>query len=124
MTPAEETRELFAGKHTPGPWGWSHDLGNVGLEIYLDGDPNGSGGAVIRPEFFLHLESGGVTFYLDGDNRKHDFPLIEAAPDLLEALRGLLVEYCQHIPEDVTCPKVRKAADTARAAIAKAEGQQ
>ena len=49
--------------------------------------------------------------------------LIAAAPDLLEALRNLLAEYNQHIPEDATCPHILLAADAARAAIAKATGQ-
>ena len=46
--------------------------------------------------------------------------LIAASPTLLGALRFLLSEYNQHVPEDCICPKVIQAADAARAAIAKA----
>ena len=41
---------------------------------------------------------------------------------LLEAVKYLLREYNQHVPEDTNCLSVRDAADVARAAIAKAEG--
>jgi hypothetical protein len=44
----------------------------------------------------------------------------QTVPELLEACRGLLKEYNQHIPVDCVCPHVRPAADAARAAIAKA----
>ena len=118
MTPAEKTREetkaLFAG-HSKLPWHWTRDgdywIGNSlsGCDriAQLEGKPAWGNHA-------NHAEA----------NAKLICHAVNCHDDLLEALRGLLVEYCQHIPEDVTCPKVRKAADTARAAIAKAEGQQ
>jgi len=46
-----------------------------------------------------------------------------AVKDVLAALCGLLREYDQHIPDDCECPRVRQAADAARAALAKAKGE-
>ena len=52
--------------------------------------------------------------------REEHNALINSHAELLEALRELLVEYDQHIPEDCGCAKVLTAATMARAAIAKA----
>lgn len=68
------------------------------------------------------VETPGSGTALAAVLHKADADLIAAAPDLLCALQFLLVEYNQHIPEGANCPKIREAAELARAAIAKAKG--
>jgi hypothetical protein len=55
-------------------------------------------------------------------NRKDDARLIAAVPDLLSALKFVLRELHQHIPETVSCNNLELAVWEANAVIAKAEG--
>ena len=102
-------------KHTPGPWEWNgpNQLwgGERATEEVLtakdDGEPYGMHSALIE-----HHWDGGVA--------KANARLIAAAPELLEALRAL-------IDMDVAYqrgPAVQEAVEAARAAIAKATGQE
>jgi len=52
-------------------------------------------------------------------------PLHGSAPELADALRFLLREYSQHVPdgEGARCPDVRAAADRARAVLRLSEGR-
>jgi len=89
-------------KHTPGPW-----------NIYF----NSQDDFVIRKMFPDGQESHSIAHCHSGaDNAR----LIAAAPELLEALQAL-------IDMDVAYqrgPKVNQAVENARAAIAKATGEQ
>jgi hypothetical protein len=90
-------------KHTPGPWGYfcHHTEGSwhIGANptTYAKGDPT-----------IANLGQIG--------DQEANARLIAAAPEMLEALRGLLSETEDGI---ATCPLTRIRA---RAAIAKAEG--
>lgn len=84
-------------KHTPGPWETSK-IGN-------DYD-----------QYAVHASNEPICNTVYG---RANALLVAAAPELLEALKRLLVEYNQHIPDECGCPKVREAADAARAAINK-----
>lgn len=97
-------------KHTPGPWK-AHfeeayfvtgpDLGRVAMMMNLKG-AHGLGGR------------------RSGDESASNARLIAAAPELLEALRGAL----EHWPVPSSICKDRPAYEAARAAIAKATGEQ
>lgn len=123
-------------KHTPGPWKWKGEdyRGDWGWQILVG--PNGEGIIVGDDggEPSKHLKAGCparselcITGIAAGDkphvNAVHVYSeanakLIAAAPELLEALKGLL-EVCQCTndchPDDMSC-----ASNCARAAIAKA----
>ena len=123
MTPAEktrqETRELFAGKHTPGPW-------------YIDGHEI----KVNKPER-AYLEDGapeticGMLSSVSPQETKANARLIASAPDLLEVCRQLVWKLSHsHSPsgrgDDCrpgTIDRNDRVVRMARAAIAKAEGQ-
>lgn len=103
-------------KHTPGPWLAKYDV-NGFYEI--------SGEAVATP---IPTASGVKTFmlqtrvaftYEEGEIDEANARLIASAPELLEALRGLLDAHA--VPSSIC--KERPAYDAARAAIAKAEGK-
>lgn len=88
-------------KHTPGPWCFGVGVpssGQCSINSLKTGFP------VARIPFS------------DAEG-KADAALIAAAPDLLEALHGLL-----HVQEDIGGPERDKAEAAARAAIAKATG--
>lgn len=100
--------------HTPGPWEW--DAGDVGIEyaarycqVYIDG-----GNTIICE----------VNEKPDGDsNRKEGHAnarLIAAAPDLLMALKLLLVEVEESGNAQATDFGWKPAVEGAHAAIAKA----
>lgn len=87
--------------HTPGPWYWR---GGKSVEVRTEHD-------------------GGIGFHLatircgDSDTDKANAALIAAAPELLEALKGLLEFVAEKAP--LADPRV----DAAEAKIAKAEGK-
>jgi hypothetical protein len=91
-------------KHTEGPWEWHTDDTLVGADaVVIDGIP------------FIDNEA--------------DFRLIAAAPDLLEACRGIETVYAElsaALPDTVAngaFDSVTAAVKAARAAVAKAEGR-
>ena len=90
-------------KHTPGPW--KRD----GVDIYANAPAN------VRPHI-AHVIYGATA----------DARLIAAAPELLEALRGLF-EHCAMVHNQWGDNSNQKEADNAikaaRAAISKAEGR-
>lgn len=94
-------------KHTPGPWLTVRD------------------NSISLPPFDLRIvwsEKHGDICYVqddDGDNGNSNARLIAAAPELLEALRGLLLLHQSH-PGQLE----PLAVEEARAAIAKAEGRE
>lgn len=93
-------------KHTPGPWGLAevkNDSGRIIHLVPIDSE---------KLSLLTVFDDGETYFgavYLDSDAR-----LIAAAPDLLEALEDLLKNTGIH----------GQWADKARAAIAKATGEQ
>ena len=98
-------------KHTPGPWTWKYNENRYGdLEIL------GPGGETV-------VKGCGCCDSPYGDNMKHDAPLMNAAPDLLEALESLLD--AQNGPPLLGRHEAdwQKTMDAARAAIKKARGE-
>lgn len=93
----------MSAKHTPGPW-WVDAKSFGGVETFT-----------VRNEAGKEVASGQHI----ATRRKADARLIAAAPELLEALRGLLHKL------DIPQQAMGLAADIyrARAAIAKAEGK-
>lgn len=87
-------------KHTPGPWRRSHES--------------------IDPEWDIVIAQHGVIVANVNacGQREANARLIAAAPELLEAL-----EVCADALNPENCYDIPKAADKARAAIAKARGQ-
>lgn len=84
--------------HTPGPWDW------FGVEL---------------------LSTAGFVLGTKRDGRPNseDASLIAAAPDLLAALKAMVVEYCDYtIINNLGDPETQHNIKLARAAIAKAEG--
>jgi hypothetical protein len=111
-----KTQKQTQTKHTPGPWGLDDG------EIYgkLSSDFHGTGMIARIP---CEYRQGGIMTCEDEANAA----LIAAAPELLEALKEVYKwgerakdERQQHGP--VLRDYLMQAADTARAAIAKAEG--
>lgn len=94
-------------KHTPGPWEWQ------GCELYctLQDAPYYGYGEVICPTVKCgqYCQGGSVALGIS----EADARLIAAAPDLLEALEELCS--CDVLTQDLW--------DNARAAIAKAKGE-
>ncbi len=84
-------------KHTPGPWKPTYESDPYRLVDHTDGRE-------------IAAVSG-----VDNENRDANARLIAAAPDLLEALKGLLPMWESGVSE----PWV----EAAKAAIAKAEGE-
>jgi len=71
-------------KHTPGPWKFSHRKGNDGMyrtEVFSDVH----GGIAVCGWTLKHCGNGVTATYREDNAR-----LIAAAPDLLEALKGVL----------------------------------
>jgi hypothetical protein len=105
--------------HTPGPW----EIGSINKR-----DKNLWWSAVFTPKSTgkFHTPRAGEALGVDREECEANARLIAAAPDLLEALRGLLRETKAKNPS----PKVGKDfsllvhIEGARKAIAKAEGAQ
>lgn len=110
--PAENTRPLVSGAHTPGPWEVRPCLLTKNLDICLP------------------VESGKTAVISTAWGNEANARLIAAAPDLLNALEEALglrlvgtsnpnIHDDQILPVEVTMGELRRA----RAAIAKARGE-
>lgn len=97
-------------KHTPGPW--TAKCRHVSY----------SGGDWPEDEFLQWEVEGPRVPWGRGDFHQKDAQLMAAAPELLEALKGLL-EVADFISENVPGAGWRMAQHKARAAINKAEGK-
>ena len=91
-------------KHTPGPWHIGVRTFHAGRDVYV---PKGEPVAVADDAITATPEA------------EANARLIAAAPDMLAALRELVVNNMGH-PKGITVPQL----DKARAAIAKATGGQ
>ncbi len=98
-------------KHTPGPWRVSSESPRI---IKKDYRAIGSDAGFLIASTMGHDKSG---FYASEQEADANALLITAAPELLEALEELLAA-TQHLEP---CPAT---ADKARAAIAKAKGEE
>ena len=103
-------------KHSPSPWTVTERL-----SCWAVVDSNGQD--LAYQDFAPSFHQGEPCGSIASRNRTRDelaenARLIAAAPELLEALRTLLVETDQHAESD--CPKLLAACTAARAAIAKA----
>lgn len=101
---------MRATKHTPGPW------------VYI-----GNGDIVARSEKYCGGEKDIASVFLTrNDEDEANARLIAAAPDLLEALQFITQDVCERF--DMNDPStnlgMRMAVKEARAAIAKATGEQ
>jgi hypothetical protein len=79
------------GKHTPGPWIFSHDLGN-GYSIAREVDGHNSASGKLLPVALAVFTAGN---YNETENRavaSANAHLIAAAPELLEACRWVKQE--------------------------------
>ena len=108
-------------KHTPGPWSVGatrHYKCSGGAEVAIHYGPAESMGNCIA-----HAYGHGPSGDAEADAR-----LIAAAPELLEALRGMMDAYadlCDDVTPSYQTYERRKArVDAARVAIAKATGEQ
>lgn len=106
----------MSGKHTPGPW----------VVKPADADyraPDKDDFAIITPDMMCVGTCWGDPLWKDG---KANARLISAAPELLEALRELHDDVCARF--DIAGPSMNpgmlRAVETARAAIARATGEQ
>ena len=88
----------MTSKHTPGPWSVEHD--------FMD-----------ESAFAILSDDCVVATAWGNDHVDANAHLIAAAPDMLEALRGV-VDTCR-----ADCPAGLPALSDARAALAKAEGR-
>jgi hypothetical protein len=120
-------------KHTPGPWRWQGEdyRGGWGWQLLVGANGEGIACGERCGHPYEHLRAfqaidpalckTGMSATSDSAPGIHiqqgDARLIAAAPDLLEALRGLLAAV-QHS----VCENSGPAQDAARAAIAKATG--
>lgn len=99
--------------HTPGPWRvW--EAGKESWEICEPSNPN-------RQSHFANVRVGNMW----GEEGKANARLIASAPELLEALKDLVSAEEQYV-EDAKAQlddPISDAVESARAAIAKAEGR-
>jgi hypothetical protein len=93
--------------HTPGPWDY-YDMAAYGIAICK----GGIGGQNVG---HAHMYVG-----LTAEETTANARLIAAAPELLEALKGVIVNFPAFNRDRHPC--LGDALDAARAAIAKAEG--
>lgn len=101
-------------KHTPGPWKWLHNLDGHSMTINKDSKTPIAG-------------ISGMGLHVGQDVAESNARLIAAAPDLLEAQRDL-VNLAEAAMKQANNNGAEYDIDgelaAARAAIAKAEGQQ
>lgn len=96
----------MSGKHTPGPWRVNTcRMGDKLMGWHIAADEHGSSLPVCLSDKYSE--------YRDQDEEIRNAFLISAAPDMLEALKGVLLVADRQTDEF----------DAARAAIAKAEGR-
>lgn len=103
-------------KHTPGPW----EIGSINKR-----DKNLWWAAVFTPKSTgkFHTPRAGEALGVDREECEGNARLIAAAPDLLEALRAL-AECVEGYRQTGCLGAWDKPLGEARAAIAKAEGEQ
>jgi hypothetical protein len=104
----------MSGKHTPGPW-VAQFVRYGGTRILADNKPI----VWVPPDETVEDPSTGRILETTSDEADACARLIAAAPDLLEALQGLI----EFVPHAGGLPDLRKAALAARVAIAKATGE-
>jgi len=117
-------------KHTPGPWKWIESGGSIYLSTpdrgrltVMDFVRRGMSGAQPRFSVWEGEERGrlgGVMKKAEAFDNLYTHPdacVIGAAPDLLEALEGLLAVVTASDPSSEMLPSVEKA----RAAVARAK---
>lgn len=99
-----------SAKHTPGPW------------RYIPAEPEFK----FKPAVQRGNEGGFCVSGLSPEREAADARLIAAAPELLEALKEIAADYADRFDLDdpSTNPGIKFTIKQARAAIAKAEGQQ
>ena len=116
----------MSAAHTPGPWNADGGYGHHGLALT---GPNGEGLGHVRALIPSGAMKHGMDVWMKWAEGQANAHLIAAAPDLLAALIGLEREgWFRHI--EAACQ--RESSDTslyaavteARAAIAKATGEQ
>lgn len=103
---------MIQSKHTPGPWHTDGECGNI-FTAYYDGQLNG---------YLATVSIDGLIANTRSDRKQEGLAnarLIAAAPDLLEALKIILVQY----GDDDRDNSVRlHTINIVKAAITKAEG--
>lgn len=107
---------IMESKHTPGPWTISQQVNKHGATVYTIGGDNNAPAGTVLP----------WPVASDGIRRVEDAHLIAAAPDLLEAVRALFAECAmvhKHWGENCNQKAASAAIESAKAAIAKAEGR-
>jgi hypothetical protein len=97
-----------APMHTPGPWKWD------GVDSFQSADALRSGDELVLSGIGYTDYTGGIVFYNDADAH-----LIAAAPDLLEALKQVVIAATMSIG----AARTADAINAAYVAIAKAEGR-
>jgi hypothetical protein len=101
-------------KHTPGPW--SVDA-VPGLPVYINAGDDG-----LRPVADINGLEDGINNDARREEQMANAALIAAAPDLLEACKGLRATIERLLPErDLMSQITQKALIAADAAIAKAQ---
>lgn len=115
----ESIEDRIAAGHTPGPWMYGqnwHQIGRGQFEIGLSQSEEAGGG-------ISGCRNGSDEYMLvSGPCREADARLMAAAPELLEALRALdRVLNKPGVP--MHSDAVQAAIESARAAIARAEGR-
>ncbi len=94
--------------HTPGPWMFEcEDVGTYGSHFWLESEAG--------EEIICQSENAHQGVLAKGEDFVANARLIAAAPELLEALEGLL----NALPSATSHPAIKKA----RAALAKAKGE-
>lgn len=105
--------------HTPGPWVFS-DNTKLGWKT------NPYSVSVKRKGHFTAVADIPNRKLLTDEEKKANARLISAAPDLLEALKEITSDYAERFDLDdpSTNPGIKSSIKLARAAIAKATGEQ
>jgi hypothetical protein len=121
-----DTASVPCADWTPGPWLYAHretavSEGYHSTEIFTEDGGSGKGVIATLSWYPRPLDERGAM----GTYREANAPLIAAAPDLFEAVR-LFLEYDAGDEEDGVALMLAyaKALDAAKAAFAKARGQQ
>lgn len=107
-------------QHTPGPWQWAASTAGTQDDVYHVGaeyEPHGDICTIAKQD---PQQDGGRSRALELANAR----LIAAAPELLEALEQCLQVACELGAEESRYPSDKKAVAIARAALAKAKGEQ